>query len=74
MTTAPASTGCTTCAEWCADAHGRGLREVRGGSYATPLHRSVAASWHEVPADAPRGDVGFRCVLALAAMLELLSI
>ncbi len=60
--------------EWCADAHGRGQREVRGGSYSTPLHRSVAASWHEVPADAPRDDVGFRCVLALAAMLELLSI
>jgi formylglycine-generating enzyme required for sulfatase activity len=60
--------------EWCATERGFGVREVRGGSFLTSLHRVAPRSCHTLPVDTRREDVGFRCVTPLETMLALLSV
>jgi formylglycine-generating enzyme required for sulfatase activity len=60
--------------EWCASPGARGQMQIRGGAFTAAGTRSIPSSWSELPPDIRRDDVGFRTVLALEAMLELLSI
>jgi formylglycine-generating enzyme required for sulfatase activity len=60
--------------EWCASVGARGQWQARGGAFSAAGHRAVPSTWSELPADTRRDDLGFRCVLPLEAMLELLSI
>jgi len=60
--------------EWCATVGPRGMWQVRGGAFTGPATRAVPSSLAELAADTRRDDVGFRCVLPLEAMLELLSV
>ena len=59
--------------EWCAaDPDSTGRRQVRGGSFASPAHHADPATFSHRNASDHRVDVGFRCVLPLQSMLELL--
>ena len=60
--------------EWCATPRGAGRREVRGGGFATSMHQAVPARPQPRPEQAAERDVGFRCAVALDAMLQLLRI
>jgi formylglycine-generating enzyme required for sulfatase activity len=60
--------------EWCMTRGPRRTFQIRGGSYASPAHRSAPSNWHDLSPDTLRDDVGFRCVMTLEAVLELLSI
>jgi formylglycine-generating enzyme required for sulfatase activity len=59
--------------EWTATPGPRGW-QVRGGAFSAPLTRAVPSAWIEYGPDTCRDDLGFRTVLSLDAMLELLSI
>jgi formylglycine-generating enzyme required for sulfatase activity len=59
--------------EWTQGA-GPQRRELRGGSYRTPLHQAAVFRGVDAAEDLKRPDIGFRCVLSVPAMLELLSI
>jgi formylglycine-generating enzyme required for sulfatase activity len=60
--------------EWCATAGPRGLWQIRGGAFTAPHARAMTSAVAELPIDTRRDDVGFRTVLDLDSMLELLSI
>jgi formylglycine-generating enzyme required for sulfatase activity len=60
--------------EWCATLGPRGQWQVRGGAFTAAAQRAVPSTWAEVGPDTRRDDLGFRCVLPLESMLELLSI
>jgi formylglycine-generating enzyme required for sulfatase activity len=60
--------------EWCAAVGARGHWQVRGGAFTAAAYRAVSSKWSELAPDTRRDDVGFRTVLSLEAMLELLSI
>jgi formylglycine-generating enzyme required for sulfatase activity len=60
--------------EWCASAGLRGQMQIRGGAFTAAGVRAIASTWSEAAPEIRRDDLGFRTVLTLEAMLELLSI
>jgi formylglycine-generating enzyme required for sulfatase activity len=60
--------------EWCATAGPRGLWQIRGGSFTAPHTRATPSALAELPIDTRRDDLGFRTVLDLDSMLELVAV
>ena len=52
----------------------RGLWQVRGGSFTAPHTRATPSALAELPIDTRRDDLGFRTVLDLDSMLELVAV
>lgn len=48
--------------EWCADETHSGRRELRGGAFSSPFHRSKPAEFNDASPDMHDDDTGFRCV------------
>jgi hypothetical protein len=48
--------------------------QIRGGAFTAAGVRAIASTWSEAAPEIRRDDLGFRTVLTLEAMLELLSI
>jgi formylglycine-generating enzyme required for sulfatase activity len=60
--------------EWCATRTAAGRRRVMGGAYTSTLFDAMPGAGRDARAGAFAQDMGFRCVAAARATLDLLSI